>query len=438
MALKKLLTQSIIWRSFYFFSVLLVNVFLSRYLQAAGTGNLFFLNVIFSFMQITLGLGGEAGIIYFASGNLIERNKLVTLSAAWSFVAGVIMIIVIYIYFLFDNSANKIFFYWYCAYGFFYVCGLLLANYCIAVYYTRQNYFLPNFLLAVVNIIFVCFIPGKSAHISAAAVNWVTFFYFSTFLAAGVLIFVFYIFQYKNESAFGIPDKTYFKELLTYSVTALGANVVFFFVYKADYFFVRYSPVCTTADLGNYIQVSKLGQLMLTVPQIIASVVFPRTASGIGQKELNNAILTIARLFSQLFILIFIVVAVFGRQLFTIIFGESFNKMQLPMLIIIPGIFSLSVLVLLSAYFAGKGNVKINLYAAIIGLIIMITGDFIFVPRYGIIAAAAVSTASYTANVGYSMWHFHKKYSIHWSEFFKWKKSDYHLLSSLLKFNTTA
>src|SRR5215831_12341934 len=104
MAFKKLLAQSIIWRSFYFFSVLLVNVFLSRYLRAAGTGNLYLLNVIFAFMQVVLSLGGEAGVIYFASGNLIERNKLMSLGAAWSFAAGIIMIVFVYVYFLFDTS----------------------------------------------------------------------------------------------------------------------------------------------------------------------------------------------------------------------------------------------------------------------------------------------------------------------------------------------
>jgi len=112
--------------------------------------------------------------------------------------------------------------------------------------------------------------------------------------------------------------------------------------------------------------------------------------------------------------------------------------MQLPMLILIPGIFSLSLLALLSAYFAGKGKIKVNLYAAIIGLIVMVTGDFIFVPRYGILAAAVVSTVSYMTNTGFSMWHFHREYSIHWIEFFKWKKTDYNWLLSLLKLNPVA
>ena len=437
MGLKKLLTQSIIWRSFYFFSVLLVNIFLSRYLQAAATGNLYFITVIFSFSQVVLSLGGESGVIYFASGNLIERNKLISLSAAWSVVAGIVMIGFVYLYFLFDASADKTLLLWYCAFGFLYVCGQLLTNYSVGIYYTREKYFLPNFLLAIVNIVFVFIIPGKTRHVSSLQVEQIMCYYFATFFAGGLLVYLSYIFQYKNEGAAGFPNRSYFIQLVRYSLTALGANVVFFLVYKIDYLFVNYSPVCTAADLGNYIQVSKIGQLMLLVPQIIASVVFPRTASGIDQKTLSNAIMTIARLLSQLFLVIFIMVALIGGKFFTAVFGASFNEMQIPMLILIPGIFCLSVLALLSAYFAGKGKIRINLYAAIIGLIVMVTGDLIFVPRYGIIAAAAVSTISYAANLGYTMWHYYKDYSIHWIEFFKWKKTDYNALLSMLKFNTS-
>ena len=64
----------------------------------------------------------------------------------------------------------------------------------------------------------------------------------------------------------------------------------------------------TVADLGNYIQVAKLGQMLLIVPQIIASVVFPRTASGFDRQRINHIIMVMARLFSQLFLLLFIAV----------------------------------------------------------------------------------------------------------------------------------
>jgi O-antigen/teichoic acid export membrane protein len=435
MGLKKLFAQSIIWRGFYFFSLLLVNVFLSRYLRAANTGNLYLLTVIFSFIQTVLALSADSGIVYFASGNIIERNKLISLMGLWSVVAGIVMIGLVFIYFFIDPSASKAMLLPYCVYGFFYACGQSLANYSINIYYTKENYFVPNFILGLVNIVFVFIIPGKNSLINPQQIQWIMYLYFSTFFAGGLLIYISYIIQNSGDGSFNFPSNEKLKLLLRYSITALAANLVFFLVYKVDYLFVNYSPVCTKADLGNYIQVSKLGQMMLVVPQIIASVVFPRTASGIDRMRINNAIMVIARMLSQLFLIAFLITAFFGGKIFTILFGESFNKMQLPMLIVIPGIFALSILVLLSAYFSGKGKIKINLYGAIIGLSVMIIGDFIFVPRYGIIAAAIVSTLSYVSNLSYSLLHFYRDYSISWTEFVGWKKDDYNWLVTLIKKN---
>ncbi|MEP6684875.1 MAG: polysaccharide biosynthesis C-terminal domain-containing protein [Parafilimonas sp.] len=436
MGFKKLLTQSITWRGFYFFSVLLVNIFLSRYLQAAQTGLLYFVTVIFSFMQVALGLGGEAGIIYFASANVIERNKLISVGATWSLIAGIIMIGLVYVYFLFDKQPEQFSYKWYCMFGFLYVFGQLLTNFSVAIFYTKEKYFLPNFLLAAVNILFVLIIPNKSAVKSTTQIEWITLLYFATFLAGGLCVFFAYIFQYKNESAFGFPDRMQSKKFIRYAATAFGANILFFMVYKIDYFFVNLSHASTAADLGNYIQVSKLGQLFLLVPQIIASVVFPKTATGgVDRMKINNAIIVMARLFSQLYLVAFIVTALIGNKLFVGIFGESFNKMQVPMLIIIPGIFTLSVSALLSAYFSGKGNVKVNLYSAIIALTVMLLGDYFFVLPYGIIAAAIVSTLSYLIDLIYLLFQFYKDYSISWVEFVRWERNDYKILLSLLKRN---
>ena len=190
MGLKKLFTQSIIWRGFYFFSVLLVNIFLSRYLQAAATGNLYFITVIFTFSYVVLSLGGESGIIYFASGNIIERNKLITLGAVWSFVAGIIMAVFVRLYFLFNGSADQALVYWYCTFAFLFVSGQLLANYSVGIYYTRENYFLPNFLLAIVNLVFVFLIPGKIAVAHSTEVRWITLFYFATFWCGWIVGFL--------------------------------------------------------------------------------------------------------------------------------------------------------------------------------------------------------------------------------------------------------
>lgn len=432
MGLKKLLAQSIIWRGFYFFSVLLVNVFLSRYLKAAGTGNLYFITIIFSFVQAVLSLGIEPGITYFGSGNLMSRNKLFGLAGAWSVVAGLLMLPIIYIFFLLDASIDISLLQPYCIYGFCFVSGLSLMNYITALYYTQENYFLPNLLLSLINIAFVIIVPGKNESTSLAEVNKIILIYFLTMPVSGLFLYIAFIITNKNEKALAFPSKKEFSPFFKYSLTALIANVIFFLVYRIDYLFVNNSPVCTAADLGNYIQVSKLGQMMLIVPQIVASVVFPRTASGVERERLNNSIMIMARLFSQLFLIAFFAVLVIGKPLFTFVFGATFNKMQAPMLVLIPGIFSLSVLALLSAYFSGKGKVNVNVQGAILALIVMIVGDFFLVPVYGIIAAAAISTLSYSVNLGFALYIFYKDYDINLADFFRWRKTDYYWIKNLI------
>jgi len=209
--------------------------------------------------------------------------------------------------------------------------------------------------------------------------------------------------------------------MLRYAFVALTANVIFYFEYRIDYWFVRHSAVCTDNDLGNYIQVSKLGQMLLIVPQILAGVIFPRSASGIERDALNKTLMIIARLFFTVFLLIAIAVILCGNTVFVWMFGTTFNKMQLPFIILIPGIFFLSVLALLSAYFSGKGNVKVNVSGALLALCFMIIADYFFVPLYGIIAAAAISTLSYAMNTVYSLMQFYRDYSVNIIDFFDGK-----------------
>jgi O-antigen/teichoic acid export membrane protein len=433
MNFKRLLAESIFWRGLYFFSVLLVNVFLSRYLQAAGSGNLYFITIIFSFMQVLLGLSFDSGITYFASARIVQRNKLVSMAALWSVVAGIIMTAFVYIFFLLDTSMSKTLLSSYCLYGFCYVCGQSLMTYLTALYYTKENYFLPNLLLSLVNFAFVIIVPNKDAVTTMDETQKVILIYFFSFVVSGLVLLIAFFITNKKEGTLGFPVKKEINQILKYSLTALAANVIFFLVYRVDYLFVKASPVCTDADLGNYIQVSKLGQMMLIVPQIVASVVFPRTASGVERDRLSNSITLIARLFSQLFLLVFIGVALLGHYIFIYIFGPTFNKMQVPMLIIIPGMFSLSVLALLSAFFSGVGKLKINVNGAILALVAMIVGDFLFVPHFGIVAAAIVSSISYTVNLAYSLYFFNKDHDIRITDFFRWRKEDYAWLKMLVK-----
>lgn len=428
--------QGLLWRGLYFFTQLLLNVFLSRYLQAAGSGWVYFLSNIFSFSLIIFSVSLESGITYFASGKIIEPKKLIWFTIVWGFIVALLVLAAVYIYIFFSPgipaiTQSQFYFFSSC-----YIVGLFLSICGSSLFYAANNFIIPNFLLISWNIVFIIFIPWYTPAADMVAAGSILKFYFLIFLLQGLSVCIAYLIKEKAFKTVSLPGTAEIKSIFRYSALALMANIIFFLVYRIDYLFVNASPVCTAADLGNYIQVSKLGQMLLIFPQIIASVIFPRSASGIDRKELNTSLMIIARLFSQLYLVIMIVIVVCGKFLFTGLFGETFNKMQLPFIILVPGIFSLSVLSLLSAYFSGKGKVSVNVTGAVVALLFVIAGDYFFVPLYGIVAAAIISTLGYTINLGYSLYIFYKDYHINFFGFFRWRKDDYRWLISLLKKKT--
>lgn len=432
MNFKKVLVQSLLWRGLYFFTLLLVNVFLSRYLKAEGAGWVYYLSNIFSFSLIIISVCIEAGITYFASGKIIEPGKLVWFTLVWNFVVCLMVLLAVSIYIFFEPEAaaipNNLYYY----FGIFYLSGLFLTNCGTALFYAENNFFLPNLLLTLWNILLVILIPKAHTANDLNAASSTLAVYFLVFLLQGLSIIIAYGIKKKTFAFISLPTTSEVAKIFKYCSVVMLGNIVLFLVYRIDYLFVNISPVCTAADLGNYIQVSKLGQMLLIIPQIIGSVIFPRTASGSDRKELNTSLMIIARLFAQLYFIILIIVVVAGHWLFTWLFGETFNEMQLPFIILIPGIFCLSVVNLLSAYFAGKGKVVVNVKGAILGLLVVVILDYFLVPVYGIIAAAAISTLGYAVHLAYPLYIFYKDYDIRLVDFFRWQRADYSWLKSLL------
>jgi O-antigen/teichoic acid export membrane protein len=189
---------------------------------------------------------------------------------------------------------------------------------------------------------------------------------------------------------------------------------------------------CSANDLGNYIQVSKLGQMLLIMPSIISSVVFPQTASGtIERSKMKENIMRIGRITSVLFIIFWCFILVTGNKLFPFVFGATFNRMFIPFILLLPGIWALSNLSILSAYFGGVNRVKVNVQGAALALLFILIADYIFIPKFGMFAAALISTAGYALNFMYSFVILQREHEVSLSEYWRINKADIKWLKSI-------
>ena len=429
MSFDKHLQQSLVWRGFYFLTLFTSNIVLSRFLLASGSGMLFYFSTIFSLVVVVFGISLESAFTYFSSSNSVSDRKLLHIGIVWAITITALLYFILPFYFIsvehYDIRLSAL----YTHYGCLYTLGILLTNYTLALYYSKGNYYLPNMSMGLLNVLFITILIYL--HYSVNDKELIMKSYFGYNLTQGLLLFIVYKFKILAGKSFEIPVSTNLRMVFKFAFTCFLANLVFFLVYRIDFWFVKAN--CNADDLGNYIQASKLGQMLLIIPQIIASAIFPQTATGNYSESIVSAIKSLSRLLLQLFLALVIIVALFGKVFFIALFGSSFSIMYLPMLLLLPGIFFLCNLALISAYFGGNGKVKVNLYGAVLALIVVLLGNIVMLKHYSIEIAATVSTIGYGVNYLYAIIQFKKHASYSWMDILMWNKEDWIWLIKMLR-----
>ncbi len=407
-----------------------MHIFLSRYFEAGNAGWIFYLCNNLSFLLILAGLTIESAINYYSSQKTIDDDSLAWFSIAWSLMVSVVIFIGFWLYLQRYNDVTFITRSQYLYYAVCYIAGIQLTNIFTVLFYANKNFFLPNFLMVLLNIVVIILIP-KQVGTKNTNVSLFTNLYFAYFVVNGFVLAAAFIYTKKSWKNISFPSFINLKLIIRYALMALAANVIFFLVYRVDYWFVK--RYCTIEELGNYIQISKLAQMLLIIPSIISSVVFPHTASGMQREEIRENILRIGRITSMLFVVLFVLMLLSGYWMFPLVFGNSYKLMYLPFLLLLPGIWALSNLYILSAYYGGVNKVKVNVQGAFIALIVILTGDFLLIPKGGIIAAAMVSTLGYLVNFLYSFFVLKNEQSVSIFQYFNINKDDIRWLKSFIQ-----
>jgi O-antigen/teichoic acid export membrane protein len=398
MNITKLLMQQIIARTFLVISSLLVNICLARFTNAAEIGVLLYITAIGAFIVLVGGMSLESAFTYFSVQKAISKKQIITLSF-WQLTCVVFLLILMQIFFpqYFENISHN-----YRVSFYVFIAGTLMTNYFTAALFASQHFILPNLLQTVGNIACIIFISILYFHNKPAQVLFKTYFYFAGI--NGLLLFMALVFI-KNEQIFNNQQVKNKQLIYRYALQALGANLLFFLVYRLDYWFVQ--KFTSANDAGNYMQASKLAQIFILIPQFMAPVIF--NASAMKQdNKLPVFINTIIQLLFLFFLLVALLLLLFGNAIIIVVFGNSFSKVANVMLILMPGLFFLAVLNLLSAYFSGLNKISINIKGAAMAALITLVGNMLIIPYYHIHWAAAITSFAYAIAGMWSLYHFKK------------------------------
>src|SRR5688572_32736563 len=84
MKLATALSKSILWRGFYFLSVMLLNILVARHFQSDGSGQIYYIINLLAFTLIIISLCLEAPMGYYLSQQKLNETQLAAISIGWT------------------------------------------------------------------------------------------------------------------------------------------------------------------------------------------------------------------------------------------------------------------------------------------------------------------------------------------------------------------
>lgn len=205
------------------------------------------------------------------------------------------------------------------------------------------------------------------------------------------------------------------RAMLKYGLLVQIANLTQYLTYRITYYFVEYYT--GRASLGIFEVGNKIADGIWLFGKSISLVQYSWIANATKEK---NTVITTLRLFKlSLLIGLSLVIVMISLQetIYLQIFGNDFEGIHKILVLLAPGIVSLSGAMILAHHFAGIGKHKINTLTSVIALLFIITLCFILVPGHGVSGAAIAASFTYLFLLVFKMIVFNRITNNRWIDY---------------------
>jgi O-antigen/teichoic acid export membrane protein len=206
----------------------------------------------------------------------------------------------------------------------------------------------------------------------------------SRYLATGV-----YLALLRHERGFGTPDVALVRRMLRYASRVYVALLASLLVIRLDLLLVN--AFLGKTEAGLYSVAATLADGMFVLPMVVGLNLFPRVARGDPTQASAEVFRSVAVLFG-LFCLATVPVAGIAVRTF---FGDDYSEATDLYYWLLPGIFCLGMLTILSHHFAGRGYPPQAMAIWVGGLALNIALNLALLPGRGAWVAALTSSVTY-------------------------------------------
>ncbi len=213
--------------------------------------------------------------------------------------------------------------------------------------------------------------------------------YYLLLMTLPAVIYTIYFF-----SRYGFPvgfDKEIFRQTISYGFRSYLACLLAFLILRSDLYILNYFR--GLEEVGWYSIATSFCDGILLLVSSITLVLFPKITEN--QDQALDITLKVSRIISFIVGLIVILGLIFGKLFISLIFGKNFIAALPAFYILLPATYFWALTSLLTQFCASKGYPWISVMIWMPSLIINIVLNIIFIPAYGIIAAALTSLIAY-------------------------------------------
>ena len=211
-----------------------------------------------------------------------------------------------------------------------------------------------------------------------------------------------------------------------FGIKIMFGNLLQYLNYRADILLVSF--FLTQLEVGWYYVCVIIGERLLFLTQATSTILFPSASNSEEQREKTPILsrLNFAVVFAAAF-----VVGISAYWLIPFLFSEQYINSVLPLIILLPGIISLSVSKILSADFVSRGLPQYSLYVSLLNFCLNFILNIILIPKIGIAGAALSSTFSYTAALFLQVYFYQSLTHIKLTELLLIRSGDFKKLKSI-------
>ncbi len=362
---------------------LLIVVIAGQMLGAEVLGEISLLIVAVTIIALVGGFAGGAALVF-----LIPRNndtRLLPVSQYWAVLSGLVTTAVLYF-----TGAFPTYLVWHVL-----ILGVIssLNQNLLSVLLADQRIKAHNFLMLLQSVLMIGFLLGFTF---LAYIDTILAYVFSMYASyIPVLILSWVLIGRGNQIGQGSSAQA-LKILFGYGSLVQMSSILALLTYRLTYYYTE--AWLGLAALGLLSVAAQISEAVWILPKSIALVQFSKISNLKNDSDSSHLTLFLGTITSVFTMLALAILVFLPDQVYTFIFGSDFKGLSPVVRLFAPGIFAMSLNIILSHYFSGTGRILFNLAGSAIGLITVAITGFIFIRNGDVGNAAMVSTLGYAAN----------------------------------------